>query len=738
MADTFSLQLVAYNDVVNPGYYGWRFTINCKQTRNYLQNTSLIEWEIKQEPNGLNIVYFPEVDETSLTIGEEEVYHDENPSIVIIPGDVYGSVAGSFTVSHDENGELTLPVTFVTGDKSISGSWELTKMPEPSRIYQNPAQIGNMATLVIATDTGSGWTHDVTYTFGKLSGTVVTGVPGGNAYTWTIPETFYDELGPDKSSMEGTLNCKTYYNGSYYGEYSTTFIASTFADDVPVIEVEIYDTDSAIVALTGDSSVLVPGYSDAYYNMTATPQNGASIASVKASNGSFAFNTSTGTFVDSKATKYTFSATDSRGLLGTETVVVPIVDYVKPTVEISDVYMDGNGELTFTLSGNCFSGSFGAVNNSPVVQYRYKKDGGSYGNWVTASPSFSGKSYSADITITGLDYHSGYTFQARIQDKLNLVESPLTPVNSKPIFDWSNEDFNFNVPVNVNGGITVSGDVEFGGSTSGLKAEDIEGAGLRYGTCSTGASTSAKVVTCKGFPVPVTGASIRVKFDSGNTASSPTMNVNSTGAYAIKSYGSTANMGYKWYSGEVKDFVFDGSYWVMVDGMVASTSYYGKTILTNTVDSTTQNKAVTPYGVQQAIQSALSGGGTTPTVGTWSPYCSGSGTKTGWYIKIGSYVILGFYIDITVSASSNTEISISGLPFSPREDAAGGGFCSPAYYSRTAPFTGWKLSGSYIKAMGGLIASFGSGDEFEAVELMYPSNGTKLVASGTICYYAYG
>lgn len=135
---------------------------------------------------------------------------------------------------------------------------------------------------------------------------------------------------------------------------------------------------------------------------------------------------------------------------------------------------------------------------------------------------------------------------------------------------------------------------------------------MRYGTCSTGASTSAKVVTCKGFPAPVTGTSIRVKFDSGNTANSPTMNVNNTGAYAIKSYGSTANMGYKWYSGEVKDFVFDGSYWVMVDGMVASTSYYGKTILTNTVDSTTQNKAVTPYGVQQAIQSALSGGARHP------------------------------------------------------------------------------------------------------------------------------
>ena len=77
MADRFSLQLVAYDDVVAPGYYGWRFTINCKQTRNYLQNTSLIEWELRQEPNGLNSVFFPEVEETTLTIRDEDVYHDE-------------------------------------------------------------------------------------------------------------------------------------------------------------------------------------------------------------------------------------------------------------------------------------------------------------------------------------------------------------------------------------------------------------------------------------------------------------------------------------------------------------------------------------------------------------------------------------------------------------------------------------------------------------------------------------
>lgn len=64
-----------------------------------------------------------------------------------------------------------------------------------------------------------------------------------------------------------------------------------------------------------------------------------------------------------------------------------------------------------------------------------------------------------------------------------------------------------------------------------------------YGTCSTAAATTAKTVACSGFSL-VTGAEITVKFTVTNTASSPTLNVNSTGAKAIYYRGSAISAGY--------------------------------------------------------------------------------------------------------------------------------------------------------------------------------------------------
>lgn len=96
-----------------------------------------------------------------------------------------------------------------------------------------------------------------------------------------------------------------------------------------------------------------------------------------------------------------------------------------------------------------------------------------------------------------------------------------------------------------------------------------------YGTCSTGSSTTAKVVVCTGFTL-TTGARISVKFTNYNTATSPTLNVNSTGAKAIKEYGTTASyMTYRWASGGVVGFVYDGNYWIIEQPRIATTTYYG-------------------------------------------------------------------------------------------------------------------------------------------------------------------
>lgn len=58
-----------------------------------------------------------------------------------------------------------------------------------------------------------------------------------------------------------------------------------------------------------------------------------------------------------------------------------------------------------------------------------------------------------------------------------------------------------------------------------------------FGTCSQAASTAAKVVTCSDFSELVPGVTIHVLFDNPNSATNPTLNVNSTGAIPIYARG---------------------------------------------------------------------------------------------------------------------------------------------------------------------------------------------------------
>ena len=102
------------------------------------------------------------------------------------------------------------------------------------------------------------------------------------------------------------------------------------------------------------------------------------------------------------------------------------------------------------------------------------------------------------------------------------------------------------------------GKVNAGGS------EHLVGSTL-YGTCDTAASASTKVVTCPDFTDLIEGVTIHVKFTYGNSSNIPLLNVNSTGAKAVRS-GFALNIGYwgSWDSG-VHSFTYDGQYWWLND-----------------------------------------------------------------------------------------------------------------------------------------------------------------------------
>lgn len=87
-----------------------------------------------------------------------------------------------------------------------------------------------------------------------------------------------------------------------------------------------------------------------------------------------------------------------------------------------------------------------------------------------------------------------------------------------------------------------------------------------FGTCSTAAATTAKEVSCADFAL-TSGATIIVKFTNKNSAASPTLNVNSTGAKNIYYRGAalTASSIYNWGAGDLVEFYYDGTQWNLLN-----------------------------------------------------------------------------------------------------------------------------------------------------------------------------
>ena len=88
-----------------------------------------------------------------------------------------------------------------------------------------------------------------------------------------------------------------------------------------------------------------------------------------------------------------------------------------------------------------------------------------------------------------------------------------------------------------------------------------------YGVCDTAAETAAKTVTVSNENFKLTeGAMVLVKFTNQNSASTPTLNVNGTGAKPMYRYGTTASSTGTsttgWRAGAVQIFVYDGVGWV--------------------------------------------------------------------------------------------------------------------------------------------------------------------------------
>lgn len=441
---------------------GRQLRLYLEQTQNAANNTSTIKWTLYSEGGTSN---FYDVWGVNIKINGSQVYSCGECHYVKGGNNNYfplakGSKSGSVTVTHGSDGKLTIPIYFYTAIytsdalKNYGGNWTLDANPvkatlsaapnftdedNPTITYYNGAQ--NLVTSLQAA---------ITTTDNKILANYRDIPKTDTSYTFNLTDAERTTLRntiPNVQSTTVKIIVRTIINGNtYYSVLEKTF---SIKNGEPTVRASLVDTNETTIALTGDKNILIKGYSNAAYKITATAKKGASISKYYAITGGSKYYTSSGTFNNTTGTSYTFGVDDSRGYYNSVTLTKTLVNYFKPTTTITAT-ISGNNIGTITVSGYCFKGSFGAQNNALTGSYRYKLKSGSYTDWIPLTLNTGTNTYSSTAEIEGLDYRQTYIFQARIVDSLNTIYSQELEVVSVPIFDWDKDDFNFNVPVSFN------------------------------------------------------------------------------------------------------------------------------------------------------------------------------------------------------------------------------------------------------------------------------------------------
>lgn len=371
----------------------------------------------------------------------------------------------TITVTHDSYGDKSLwlygyinvgSLTNTNPDAvTISGNYALPTIPRkatvtaapnfndeanPTITYSNSA--GSAVTSLKACISLDGSADDIAYR--DISKT-------GTSYTFNLTEAERNVLRAattGSNSRSVRFYVQTILGGVTYLSYLEKTL--TIVNGTPTLSPTIADIDADMLLLTGDSSKFVRYYSNPSYAVNAVAKKGARISSYKVTCGKVTRTTATGEFYDIDTSKVTFSVTDNRGNTASKVVNLNMINYVKLSCNLDATAPTATGDMAFTISGNCFNGSFGAVNNALTVQYRHKVADGAWGEWTAAAATLSGNTYTAAVNLSGLDYQSAHTLQARAWDSITIVESVEKTVKTTPVFDWGSDDFNVNAPIKIN------------------------------------------------------------------------------------------------------------------------------------------------------------------------------------------------------------------------------------------------------------------------------------------------
>ena len=404
----------------------------------------------------------------SITIDGEK-FVTEVQGVNLSPGTYVRLAKAEKTIEHNADGSKSISISasspilpkgngYGPYSASASGNVELYTIPRKSSVTCADGNIGS-STVINISRASSSFKHTLEYDFNGLTGTIATKT-NDTSIGWNIPTSFYAKI-PDALSGSGTITCKTYKENQLnedilIGTSDCTFNAFVVNSN-PSVTATVVDTNSKTIALTGDSNKIVKYYSNAKVDITATAKNSANITERKVAAGN---KNGTGTSVTLNGVEtnvFNVSCKDSRGLTASTQITKTLINYVK--LAITNISLarpeQTSNTMNISLNGNYFNNTFGAVANILELKFRYKQDGGNFGNYTTLTATKSGNTFSCNAELgTEFDYQKQYVFEIVATDKLTTVTYTRTVTKGIPQIDRGKNDIIYNTDVKVTGRFT--------------------------------------------------------------------------------------------------------------------------------------------------------------------------------------------------------------------------------------------------------------------------------------------
>lgn len=343
--------------------------------------------------------------------------------------------------------------------------------------------IEEQATINIS-KTSSGFVHKLKYSYdsGKSWEDLLDGkTTSSEEIGWAFPDSLYKQIREEKS-IKIKVKCISYYKGDQIGEEKikdiTAYCKSSLCN--PTVKGITIINSNPRVSGTDSETIFISGHNR--LSLTCTPEDGIKnwatfetltitcdgVTKTQKANDD---GTATIEIDNIKKTAITIKITDSRGFYASKTITLgkndfidyKFLKYTAPQILLSASYFpDGDNSTNFNvvlgITGN-YTSSINKKPNNLTVKYRYSVNSTSpSGDWttidqtniITNNDNFSTKDSYFNITITN---STKYCYiQAQVTDSLlRETDTSNQKVVFSPLFDWSDEDFQFNIPVNLIG-----------------------------------------------------------------------------------------------------------------------------------------------------------------------------------------------------------------------------------------------------------------------------------------------